>query len=80
VETNFQRIGSSSNTHTGNEFEESVLEFFARRTGIDKRLQRSIGVAQIRKPIRFDFGSDDPPILIECKSHGELQCKHNCDT
>jgi len=26
-------------------------------------------VGEIKKPRKFDWGNDEPPILIECKSH-----------
>jgi hypothetical protein len=28
-----------------------------------------VGVGEIKKTRKFDWGSDEPPILIECKSH-----------
>ena len=28
-----------------------------------------VGIANIKKPHRFDLGSDSPPIIVECKSH-----------
>jgi len=67
---NFQRLGSLSNTHVGNEFEEAVREYF---TGEGLSLIRgfkvSVGIGDTKKPRKFDWGSDKPPILVECKSH-----------
>jgi hypothetical protein len=68
IDNRFQRVGSLSNAHAGREFEEAARLFFA-ETGI--HLQSNF-VAQvgysIKKPHRFDLGSDNPPILVECKS------------
>jgi hypothetical protein len=68
MENNFQRVGAKSNTHVGNEFEQAAQLYFA-ETGI--HLQRNF-VAPVgylrKKPHRFDLGSDDPAILVECKS------------
>lgn len=67
----YQRIGSVSNAHVGADFEKVALQFF-RAQGIE--LQRNfsirIGVAgKEPKKHYFDLGSDDPKIIIECKSH-----------
>ena len=66
---NFQRVGASSNTHAGREFEEAARLFWA-ETGV--RLQPNFPVPvgyKVKKVHRFDLGSDDPPILVECKSY-----------
>ncbi len=68
METNFQRVGAISNAHAGREFEESALLYF-RRTGIEltPNFIVSVGFAK-KKDHRFDLGSEDPPIVVECKS------------
>ena len=66
---NFQRAGSTSNSHVGANFEAIAQEFFACR-GVS--LRRSYGVPvgmSSKKERKFDLGSDDPPVLVECKSH-----------
>jgi hypothetical protein len=66
---NFQRVGARSNTHAGREFEEAARLFWA-ETGV--RLQPNFPVPvghKVKKVHRFDLGSDDPPILVECKSY-----------
>jgi len=66
---NFQRIGSVSNTHAGREFEEAAQTFLA-ETGV--RLQQNFPVSvgyKLKKVHRFDLGSEEPPILVECKSY-----------
>jgi hypothetical protein len=67
---NFQRLGAVSNLHAGNEFEELVREHF-RGQGVSlvRGFKVSVGAGEIKKPRKFDWGSDEPPILIECKSH-----------
>jgi hypothetical protein len=66
---NFQRIGSISNTHVGREFEESARLIFEKQ-GVMLVQKFAIPVGyKIKKMHRFDFGSDEPPILVECKSY-----------
>lgn len=67
---NFQRLGSISNAHVGSEFEDRIREYFV-RTGISlvRGFVIQVGIGETKKPHRFDWGSEDPPILIECKSH-----------
>ena len=70
---NFQRIGSISNAHAGKEFESAALAFFA-RSGIDLTADFSVLVGFERKKFRkFDLGSAEPAVLVECKSHNWTQ-------
>lgn len=66
---NFQRIGAISNSHAGSEFEEIVQRHW-QNAGI--HLERNF-VVQIgfkaKRPHKFDLGSNDPSVLIECKSY-----------
>ena len=66
----FQRIGSPSNAHVGNEFEALVQRFFAQQ-GID--LVRNhfvpVGVGVSKKLHAFDLGCPSKKWLVECKSH-----------
>ena len=69
MDNNFQRVGAISNTHAGREFEEAARLFFA-RAGIP--LQRSFSAPvgfEVKKSHKFDLGSENPPILVECKSY-----------
>lgn len=69
MKNNFQRIGSVSNTHAGREFQEAAQVFFA-QTGIALEPEFSVKVGyKIKKPHKFDLGSERPPILVECKSY-----------
>jgi hypothetical protein len=66
---NFQRVGSISNTHVGREFQEEARLFFA-KMGIS--LQPEFGAPvgyKVKKSHKFDLGSEEPPILVECKSY-----------
>src|SRR5438309_612198 len=67
---NFQRVGSVSNTHAGNDFESVARAFFAKQ-GIEltRNFAAPVGVGDQKKPRRFDLGSEKPPVLVECKSH-----------
>ena len=66
---NFQRLGSTSISHVGRVFETAAQDSF-RQKGISLQRGHSvqIGVSS-KKNRKFDLGSDDPPVLVECKSH-----------
>ncbi|HVM79714.1 MAG TPA: hypothetical protein VMU06_11880 [Stellaceae bacterium] len=67
---NFQRIGSISNAHVGSEFEGLVQRFFANQgVVLSSGFAVPIGVGNLKKSRKFDFGSEQPPIIVECKSH-----------
>jgi hypothetical protein len=67
---NFQRLGALSNAHVGNEFEDAVREYFSGQgLTLVRGFKIPVGVGKTKKPRKFDWGSDDPPILVECKSH-----------
>jgi hypothetical protein len=66
TDKSFQRIGAVSNTHAGREFQESFLE----ERGISLQPEYVVPVGfRVKKPHKFDLGSDTPPILVECKSY-----------
>ena len=69
--TNHQRIGSISNAHAGHDFEVFARTFFAEQEGLYllPSFPVSLGHASKTKSHRFDLGSDDPAVLVECKSH-----------
>jgi len=69
VENNFQRPGSLSNTHVGREFEEAAQLFFAKtKIPLQSGFSEKVGY-RIKKSHKFDLGSKEPPILVECKSY-----------
>jgi hypothetical protein len=66
---NFQRRGAISNTHAGREFEEAARLFFE-NTGIRLNPVFPVPVGgRAKKRHNFDLGSENPPILVECKSY-----------
>lgn len=66
---NFQRIGATSNTEAGREFEDAAHIFFD-TAGIKLARGFSAPVGyKIKKNKIFDLGSAEPPILVECKSY-----------
>jgi hypothetical protein len=66
---NFQRVGSISNSHVGREFEQAARAFFA-TTGVPLKPDFSVPVGHLKKRMhKFDLGSEEPPILVECKSY-----------
>jgi len=66
---NFQRVGSIRNTHVGQEFELAAQAFFA-TTGIPLTPSFGVPVGHIKTRLhKFDLGSEEPPILVECKSY-----------
>ncbi|MDO9453517.1 MAG: hypothetical protein Q7J29_11750 [Stagnimonas sp.] len=68
---NFQRVGSVSNSHVGRAFEVVAYEYFLREEGLSltKAFPVAVGTEAITKMHRFDLGSNEPSILVECKSH-----------
>jgi hypothetical protein len=71
VTSNHQPIGSISNAHVGRDFEAIAQSHFQHNEGLALRrgFPVLLGAGATEKLHAFDFGSDDPPILIECKSH-----------
>lgn len=66
---NFQRIGAVSNAHAGRDFEEAACAFFG-TIGIALARKFAVPVGyEMKRPHEFDLGSEDPPILVECKSY-----------
>jgi hypothetical protein len=71
---NFQRVGALSNTHAGNDFEGAARAFFAKQgITLAQNFSVPVGVGETKKPRRFDLGSENPPVLVECKSHTRTQ-------
>ena len=68
---NYRRKDSESNTRAGRDFEEDArLWFESRGISLVRDFSVPVGASEAGKKRRkFDFGSENPPILIECKSH-----------
>lgn len=67
---NFQRAGSVSNSHVGRDFEAAAKRYFLER-GVNLKTGFAVplGVGDRTKDRRFDLGSENPAVLVECKSH-----------
>tara|TARA_R110002110_G_C13468395_1_gene719658 strand:+ start:7140 stop:7586 length:447 start_codon:yes stop_codon:yes gene_type:complete len=68
--TNHQRVGSVSNSHVGRAFElhaQAILK--AQGLPLDLNHKVPCGLAEIRKLHAFDLGSENPKVIVECKSH-----------
>jgi hypothetical protein len=69
-EVAFQRIGSTSNTQVGADFENAASAALAGlKINVEQDFSVPVGVGRLRKKHKFDLGGADPPILVECKSH-----------
>jgi hypothetical protein len=68
---NFQRVGADHNTGVGRSFEKVARAFFQSKEGVNlvPKFPVEVGVSDRKKKHRFDLGSADPPVLVECKSH-----------
>lgn len=70
MDSPFKRPGSVSNAHVGQVFEACAQRFFAERgLQLQCKLSVAVGVSEATKPHAFDLGSNDPKVLVECKSH-----------
>jgi hypothetical protein len=66
----FQRIGSRSNAHVGNDFEITALEFFRKEElTLERNVKIQVGIEDITKEHAFDLGCAEQKIIVECKSH-----------
>ena len=64
-----QRIGSESNAHVGADFESVAKAFFAKQgITLTPRFPVDVGLSN-KKEHCFDLGSNNPKIIVECKSH-----------
>jgi len=69
MENKHQRKGVPNNAYAGREFEAAALLFWESE-GIVLKPNFSIPIGYSeKKQHRFDLGSADPPILVECKSY-----------
>jgi hypothetical protein len=67
--TNNQKKGSCSNSSVGATFEQTAFEYFKTKEHItlDKEYEINVGIA-LKKKHKFDLGSKENKILVECKS------------
>lgn len=67
--SNFQREGSISNTQVGRDFELRAMKALAQR-GLRLTLNHNVscGLDKVLKDHAFDLGSENPKVIVECKS------------
>lgn len=63
-------MGNQDNPRNGAEFEKRAQEYFSRQDiELEKNMEIEIGAGEIKGLHKFDLGSPDPAILVECKKH-----------
>jgi hypothetical protein len=70
--TNHQRKDSTSNAQVGRDFESKAKCLLEKELKYVLQLNFSVKIGingKLKKPHRFDFGSEDEKVIIECKSH-----------
>lgn len=66
----FQRIGSVSNTHVGNDFECVAKAVLAQHgLNVTPEMRLLIGIGDKKKEHAFDLGAASLKVIVECKSH-----------
>lgn len=67
--TTFQRSGAISNAHVGRAFELRAQKILAAH-GLELELNHKVpcGLGNLRKEHAFDLGSQNPRVIVECKS------------
>ena len=70
MSNHFQRDGSISNSHVGRHFEDRARKALA-TCGLQLNPAHKVpcGLGTVRKNHSFDLGSEDPRVIVECKSH-----------
>lgn len=68
--SNFQREGSSSNSNVGRDFEARAQKVLvAHGLRLESGYKVPCGLGVVRKDHAFDFGSENPKVIVECKTH-----------
>jgi hypothetical protein len=69
-DNNFQRIGSISNAHVGNDFEDFVRDHFAAQgLNLIRGFKVPVGIGATKRPRKFDWAATIRRSSFECKSH-----------
>lgn len=67
---NFQRMGSASNAHVGNNFEKVARQMLASQgLYLEENFVLDVGISVKKKKHRFDLGAASSKVIVECKSH-----------
>jgi hypothetical protein len=63
-------MANKDNPGKGAAFENAVQQFLASQAiAVRKNYTLEVGVALKKRPRKFDLGSDQPKLVVECKSH-----------
>lgn len=63
-------MANRDNPRKGSEFEKLARRFFhSRGLNLQRGFAVDVGIANLKRPHKFDLGCADPPVLVECKSH-----------
>ena len=63
-------MANSDNPATGALFERTAQAYFkSQNIELERPFSITIGAASISKRHKYDLGSNNPPILVECKAH-----------
>jgi hypothetical protein len=63
-------MANCDNPKTGADFEKSVQAFFAKQgVVLTPNFSIPVGASDSKKLRKFDLGSEDPAVLVECKCH-----------
>jgi len=63
-------VANKDNPATGRKFE-NLIKSFLQKEGNDLKsdFEIPIGIEKSKKPHKFDLGSMQPPVIVECKAH-----------
>ena len=63
-------MANKDNPKKGADFESAVERFLcAQKIQVRRNFSVLIGAGANKRPRKFDLGSDDPKVVVECKSH-----------
>jgi hypothetical protein len=69
-QTNHQRKGVKSNAHAGKAFELKIKDYFQTQgLFLSENFEVEVGIGGKKKLHRYDLGSAQENIIVECKSH-----------
>lgn len=70
---NHQREGANSNADVGRKFEKKAKRALAKHgLDLESNFKLAVGLGRAKKDKKehtFDFGSERPKVIVECKSH-----------
>jgi len=70
IASNYQRVGSPSNTHVGAVFANKTQALFVEHViKLERNFAIELGISNDKKPHKFDLGCRKQKIIVECKSN-----------